>query len=255
MSDDESVSVTSDPAFLAELSEYLEILSSPVRIRILTVIEREPLEIAEIALIIDASCADVRKHIETLAGIGLVKKEAGSRIEPAKGAVPFWKFSLVEGGLEMVIRNTCVFSGISVPAGHDDLQAKIESIRLSILHHTGSSKPALHLVRNGIPVRTCLLIRDYLLLGRVDPEFPSPAKEGDIVLPGEFAAVTRITRPHGVIIRSGNAWYLEDRGSSGGTYINGERIASMQKARIRDGDIIDLSTGPLSARFLFAAPE
>jgi hypothetical protein len=29
----------------------------------------------------------------------------------------------------------------------------------------------------------------------------------------------------------------------------------MQKARIRDGDIIDLSTGPLSARFLFAAPE
>ena len=88
MSDKQTVSVSTDPAFLKELSEYLEVLSNPVRLKILKVIEKEPREISEIASRIDTSYANTKKHIDQLVLIGLVKKEAGFGRETVKGIHP-----------------------------------------------------------------------------------------------------------------------------------------------------------------------
>ncbi len=65
--------------------------------------------------------------------------------------------------------------------------------------------------------------------------------------------VTRITKPHVVISRSPSGWQIEDRGSSGGTYVNTELIAPMHKIVLKNGDMIDLALGESAARFLFIA--
>jgi DNA-binding transcriptional ArsR family regulator len=255
MSDKQTVSISTDPAFLKELSEYLEVLSNPVRLKILKVIEKEPREISEIASRIDTSYANTKKHIDQLVAIGLVKKEAGFGRETVKGIHPVWKFSLVDGGLEMLIKNIGVFSSINIPMGYGDLQARLEPVRKAILEGSGDEYPALHLVEGKASGKTFLLKKERINIGRIDPDFPSHAKEGDIALPLEYAAVTRITKPHAVLFRSGKEWFIEDRGSSSGTYVNSGLITPLNRTLLKNGDVIDLAIGDSSARFLFVNNE
>lgn len=255
MSDKETVSVSTDPAFLQELSDYLEVLSNPTRLKILKVIEKDPREISEIASRIETSYANTKKHIDQLVAIGLVKKEAGFGRETVKGIHPVWKFSLVDGGMEILIRNIGVFSSINIPMGYGDIQSRIEPVRKALLDEPGTKGPALHLIEGNTAGRTFLITKDRVSIGRMDPDFPSAAKDGDIALPVEYAAVTRITRPHAVLFRSNNEWLIEDKGSSGGTYVNSQRITPMQKTAIRNSDVIDFAIGESSARFIFVNNE
>jgi DNA-binding transcriptional ArsR family regulator len=255
MAEKETVTVSTDPAFLRELSEYLEVLSNPVRLKILKVIEREPKEIREIASRIDTSYANTKKHLDQLVHIGLVKKEAGFGRETIKGIHPVWKFSLVEGGLEMLVKNLGVFSRVNIPIGYGEIQQTLESVRAAVLKESDTDLPALHLVEGSAAGRTFPLKKDHILIGRRDPDSPSRTGEGDIVLPEEYATVTRITKPHAIVSRAAGGWQIEDRGSSGGTYVNAEAIAPMHKTILKNGDVIDLAMGEDSARFLFIAKE
>lgn len=255
MSEKETVSISSDPAFLQELSEYLEVLSNPVRLKILKVIEKDPKEISEISSRIDTSYANTKKHIDQLVQIGLVRKEAGFGRETVKGIHPVWKFSLAEGGLNTLIRNLGVFSRINIPMGYGEIQKTLESVRTAVLREAGADVPALHLVEGKGAGRTFLLKTDRVQIGRFDPDSPSRPGAGDIALPEEYIAVTRITRPHALMTRGSNGWQIEDRGSSGGTYLNGALIPPMKKGLLKNGDIIDLAMGEDAARFLFVSNE
>ena len=77
MSDKKTVSISSDPEFLDELSEYLEVLSNPIRLKILKFIEREPKETSEIASHIGSSYQNTKKHLDRLVTTSLVKRDAG----------------------------------------------------------------------------------------------------------------------------------------------------------------------------------
>jgi len=255
MADKATVCISTDPAFLQELSEYLEVLSNPVRLKILKVIEKEPKEISEIASRIDTSYANSKKHIDQLVNIGLVKKEAGFGRETAKGIHPVWKFSLAEGSLETLIKNMGVFSRINIPIGYGEIQGRLNDVRAAVLKESGKDCPALHLIEGRGAGHTFLLKKERILLGRADANAPSKTSEGDIVLPEEYVAVTRITKPHAILTRSGTGWQIEDRGSSGGTYVNTELIAPMHKTALNNGDIIDLAMGEDAARFLFIVNE
>ncbi|MFA5237651.1 MAG: FHA domain-containing protein [Methanoregula sp.] len=253
MTDKKTVCVSTDPDFLQELSEYLEVLSNPVRLRILKVIEREPKEISEISSRIDTSYANTKKHIDQLVRIGLVKKEAGFGRETVKGIHPVWKFSLAEGSLEMLIKNLGVFSRVNIPMAFGEMQEKLESVRAAVIKESGANFPALHLMGGSWTGHTFLLKNDHIALGRSDPDSPSRASETDIVLPENYVMVTRITKPHAVISRSPSGWQIEDRGSSGGTYVNTDLIQPLHKTVLKNGDIIDLALGENAARFLFIA--
>ena len=255
MSDKETVSVSTDPAFLQELSDYLEVLSNPVRLKILKVIEKEPREISEIASRIDTSYANTKKHIDQLVAIGLVKKEAGFGRETVKGIHPVWKFSLVDGGMELLIKNIGVFSSINIPMGFGDIQARISPVRQALIEGSGVKGPAMHLVEGNAAGKTFIIRKDRISIGRIDPDFPSHAKDGDIALPVEYAAVTRITKPHAVMYCLGTEWFIEDRGSSGGTFVNSARITPLHKTLVKNGDVIDCAIGESSARFLFVNTE
>jgi hypothetical protein len=255
MAEKETVSISSDPDFLQELSEYLVVLSNPVRLKILKVIEKEPKEISEIASRIDTSYANTKKHIDQLVHIGLVRKEAGFGRETVKGIHPVWKFSLAEGSLSMLIKNLGVFSRINIPLGYGEIQGTLESVRTAVLRESGTDFPALHLVEGKSAGRTFILKSNRIQIGRIDPDTPSKLGDGDIALPVEYVAVTRITKPHAVVTRAGTGWQIEDRGSSGGTYLNAELIAPMHKTPLKNGDIIDFAMGEDAARFLFITNE
>jgi len=255
MTKKETVSISSDPAFLQELSEYLEVLSNPVRLKILKVIEKDPKEISEIASRIDTSYANTKKHIDQLVHIGLVRKEAGFGRETVKGIHPVWKFSLAEGGMSMLIKNLGVFSRINIPMGYGEIQQTLASVRAAVSREAGTDAPALHLVEGKGAGKTFIIKGDRVQIGRTDPDSPSKPGEGDIVLPVEYAAVTRITRPHAIVSRTGSGWQIEDRGSSGGTYINAQLIQPMQKTPVKNGDVIDCAMGEDAARFLFITNE
>ncbi|MFA6364018.1 FHA domain-containing protein [Methanoregula sp.] len=251
MADKKTVCVSTDPDFLQELSEYLEVLSNPVRLKILKVIEREPKEISEISSRIDTSYANTKKHIDQLVHIGLVKKEAGFGRETIKGIHPVWKFSLAEGSLEMLIKNLGVFSRVNIPMGFGEMQEKLASVRAAVVKESGATFPALHLMGGSWAGHTFLLKKDHIAVGRSDPDAPSRSSEADILLPETYAMVTRITKPHAVISRSPAGWQIEDRGSSGGTYVNTELITPMHKIVLKNGDMIDCALGESAARFLF----
>jgi len=255
MSDKKTVSVSTDPEFIQELSEYLEVLSNPVRLKILKVIEWDPKEITEIASRIDTSYANTKKHIDQLVQIGLVKKEAGFGRETVKGIHPVWKFSLAEGGLEMLIRNLGVFSRLNIPLGFGEIQNKVESVRAAVIRESGSNSPALHLLSGTNSGKTYSLKKDHVAIGRADPDAPGRIGESDIVLPEEYDMVTRITKPHAIISKSPEGWHVEDRGSSGGTYINTNLSAPHHKTTIKDGDILDLAIGENAARFIFISDK
>ena len=233
MTDKETISISSDPAFLQELSEYLEVLSNPVRLKILKVIEKEPKEISEIASRIDTSYANTKKHIDQLVHIGLVRKEAGFGRETVKGIHPVWKFSLAEGSMGMLIKNLGVFSRINIPMGYGEIQGTLNTVRAAVLKESGTDFPALHLIEGKGAGRTFILKNDRVQIGRIDPDSPSKLGEGDIALPVEYVAVTRITKPHALVTRAGTGWQIEDRGSSGGTYLNAELIAPMHKIPLK----------------------
>ena len=253
MADKETVCISTDPAFLQELSEYLEVLSNPVRLKILKVIEREPKEISEIASKIETSYANTKKHMDQLVHIGLVKKEAGFGRETVKGIHPVWKYSLAEGGLSMLIKNLGVFSRINIPIGYGEIQGTLDSVRAAVLKESGRDYPALHLVEGSGAGKTFLLKKDRIIIGRADPDTPSRVSDDDIVLPVDYVSVTRITKPHAIVSKTKDGWQIEDRGSSGGTYVNTALIASMHKIILKNGDVIDLAMGESAARFLFIA--
>ena len=255
MTGKQTISVSSDPAFLQELSEYLEVLSNPTRLKILKVIEKEPKEISEISSRIDTSYANTKKHIDQLVKIGLVKKEAGFGRETAKGIHPVWKFSLAEGSLGMLVKNLGVFSRINIPMGYGEIESRLESVKKAVILESGTDFPALHLIEGQGAGKTFLLRQDRILIGRNDPDFPAKISQGDIMLPEEYVAVTRITKPHAIVSRAGTGWQIEDRGSSGGTYLNGDLILPNHKTALKNGDIIDLAMGEEAARFLFIANE
>jgi pSer/pThr/pTyr-binding forkhead associated (FHA) protein len=62
-------------------------------------------------------------------------------------------------------------------------------------------------------------------------------KENDIQLP-----VSTVSGYHAQILKEGENYYLLDKGSINGTYLNGERLVSGEKKLLNDGDIIKIQS-------------
>lgn len=248
-----TIVLSEDPEFLVELSEYLEVLSSPTRLKILRAIEHHPMEIREIAADIGTSYENTKKHLNKLTAAGIIKKEAGLGRETARGVHPVWKFSLQPGGLESVITSLGVFSSGAVPAGFGDMASRIRTVK-SMLSE-GDAPPMLLLAQGEEDGRVFHLNSDSIALGREDPLNVKSYNPGtDIVLPSSYAAVSRVSRPHARLTRTGDLWRLEDCGSTGKTSVNCVPLGKGERKPLVEGDIIDLANGAGSARFVMIGP-
>jgi pSer/pThr/pTyr-binding forkhead associated (FHA) protein len=60
-----------------------------------------------------------------------------------------------------------------------------------------------------------------------------------------------VSRHHAVVSKEGDRWFLEDRGSFNGTFLNGQRIQAGAKVPLRHGDRIGFGAESV----VFSAPE
>jgi len=255
MVEKKTLSISSDPVFLEELSEYLDVLSNPLRLKILKFIEREAKEITTIAEHVGLSYQSTKKHIDLLISTGLVQRAAGFGRETDRGIAPVWKYSLADGGLENLTRTLGVFSGIATPLGYNDIRERIHGVRSALEECGEPSGPVLYVIGGASDGKAFILRNNRILMGREDPEYPSPGDREMIVLPDEYRAVTRVTKPHALLIRTVDSWQIEDNASTGGTFVNSRRLDPLKRTQLANGDVIDLSVGANSARFLFITDE
>lgn len=255
MTGKKTISFSSDPHFLEELSEYLEVLSNPVRLKILKFIEPGPKEITAIADHTGMSYQNTKKHLDRLIAMSLVRRDAGFGRETDRGIAPVWKYSLADGSLASLTKTLGIFSSVPVPPGYNDIRKRIDDVRTSLSGTTGVGSAFILLIGGTGDGRAYPVNGDRVLIGREDPGQPMPVMVTAIALPEQYLAVTRVNKPHATISRSSDTWLIEDSGSTGGTYLNSERLVPGKKIRLVNGDLIDLSVGTNAARFLFVTTE
>lgn len=236
--------------FYENLSEYLNVLGNPTRLRILKFIENNPKDIREISNEIETSYENTKKHLDKLLKAGIIKKEAGMGKPTSKGIHAVWKYSAVPGGLELVARNVSSFCNMEIK--NPGLNERLSEIRKMIDDEMSVDMPALVLLGGDDDGRVFIIKRDTVKIGRYSPSAKGLYDENyDIVLKEEYIAVTRISKPHAVIFRDDGGWRIVDYESSGGTFLNNKDIGKSSKITLSDGDLIDLGKGDGRASFIF----
>lgn len=238
-----------DPEYLAGISEYLNALANPTRLRILQALENHPMELREITTLTETSYENVRKHLDKLVLAGLVRKDAGVSSETVTGIHPVWKYSLAPGGMEAIITNLSMFTKAPLFIRGSEMSEHLREVRATVTEQFGQIPPCLYLTCGPLKGTIFPLETERTLIGRDEPG-RGPMAGKKIILPAEYRSVSRVTRPH-CILHHTSGWELEDCGSTSGSFINNSPVSPHVRHGIRDGDIIILGSGSLLARFIF----
>lgn len=240
---------------LRELSEYLDVLSNGTRLKILKCLEKKACSTREISQVVETSYENTKKHLDRLCQIGVIKKEAGITDPRQKGVQLFWKYSLVPGGLELMIRNLGLFSHMKMHIVRDDISEKIDETRKMVSRELFGNNPVLIVLGGPDDGMTFSLKHDTLRIGRADPQNPARINpEDDLVLSQGYSSVSRVSRPHARLVRDRKTWRIADCGSSGGTTVNKKSLRQNEYVPLRDGDLIELSKGTSGAKLLVIIP-
>jgi len=240
---------------LAELSEYLDVLSNGTRLKILKCLETKSRTTREISQVVETSYENTKKHLDRLCLIGVIKKEAGITDPRLKGVQLFWKYSLVPGGLELMIRNLGLFSHMKMHIVRDDISEKIDETRKMFSRELFANKPVLIVLGGQDDGKAFSLDHETIRIGRTDPEKQALVNHReDLVLSQGYSSVSRVSRPHARLVRDKKTWYIEDGGSSGGTSVNKKSISRNERVPLHDGDLIELSKGTSGAKLLVIIP-
>ena len=244
------------PDYFNELSDYLEVLSNSQRLKILKLLEKRPKDVRTIASEISTSYENTKKHLDKLIGVGLIRKEVGLGPQTSKGVHPVWKYSLVPGAMDAVVRNLGIFSNMRINLVDSEFKKKIDDVRDQIEDEVCGEKPMVIILGGPDDGNFFLLEKREVRIGRIDPDREdSYDEENDIVISPEYSSVTRISRPHGILKKEGKKWFIEDRASTGGTFVNANQLHPRTPLLLHDGDMIELAKGPAGARLLVILPD
>ena len=240
---------------LAELSEYLDVLSNSTRLKILKCLEKKACSTREISQEVETSYENTKKHLDRLCQIGVIKKEAGITDPRLKGVQLFWKYSLVPGGLELMIRNLGLFSHMKMHIVRDDISEKIDETRKMVSRELFGNNAVLIVLGGQDDGMAFSPKHDTIRIGRTDPRNQAQINpEEDLVLSQGYSSVSRVTRPHARLIRDKKTWFIGDCGSSGGTSVNKKSLDQNERVPLHDGDLIELSKGNTGAKLLVIIP-
>ena len=242
--------------YYEELSEYLEVLSNSQRLKILKILEKSPKEVRKIAAEIDTSYENTKKHLDKLLSTGLIRKEAGLGQATSKGVHPVWKYSLVPGAMEAIVRNLGLFSNIRINPADAELRTKLDAVRGRVAEELLAPIPSLVLLGGPEDGKVFLLSGHEVRVGRIDPKHQAMYNpEEDVILSAEYTAVSRVSKPHGKLINENGRWLIEDGGSTGGTMVNSVAVTPDKKVPLQDGDLIELAKGIYGAKLLVIMPN
>lgn len=240
---------------LEELSDYLDVLSSSARLRILKFLEKKPRDARSISKEIETSYENTKKHLDKLLSIGVIKKEAGLGAPTSKGIHPVWQYSLVPGGLEAIIRNLSLFSNTRVSVVGSEISQRLDAVKGTISREVLGNVPAVIVLGGPDDAKVFLIREESVNIGRCDPEnMKSYHPASDVVFSEGYTAVTRVSKPHGRFLHKNDGWFIEDCGSTGGTQVNNKRLEKAVPVALRDGDLIELAKGVSGIKLLMVLP-
>lgn len=247
-SDERTILTGSDPEFLLDLSEYLDVLASPVRLHILSYLGTKPRTVRQIAHEIETSYENTKKHLTKLQSLGLIRKEIGVSHDPSNQGQPVFYFSLVPGGLDHAVQSLAAFSSVAgrtVP-GISERVATARSGLEDIM-----PGPTRLTITNGQERGMIFALTDDLYrIGRIEDGWDGKRPEPALLIPDSYRSVTRVSRPHAWIRKRYDSWMISEGESRGGTTVNGNPVYH-DPVLLKDGDLVELSPGPLGAGLLF----
>ncbi len=95
------------------------------------------------------------------------------------------------------------------------------------------TKVTLRLVTSGQQILTGSDNQEVLIVGRTHKNYAP-----DIDLGPHGGTKAGVSRRHSRLLREDNQWYVEDLGSTNGTFVNGKRIEAHKKVTITKGDTL-----------------
>lgn len=240
------------PDITVELAKYLDILGSPVRLKILKMLERDRMDVETISHLLwkggkISSRENTKRHVDKLLSIGLVRKEPGM-----KNDRPVINYVLVPGSIETVIRTINEVMKL-------DLTFELRSLVAGVQERFSEEFPSFAIIRvlgGKDDGREFPLKRTEVKIGREDPENKEKYdSENDVILSNEYRAVTRVWKPHARLLLENGQWYIEHCEGKSDTYLWNKKLDKYRKEKLKNGDMINLAQGDKGARLVFILPR
>lgn len=238
---------------LKDLAKKIDAMSNDRRLRLMIIIGAETrkrgdrgylTDIRELTSIINhkynilISQNGVKKHLDTLMKVGLVRKEPGFAERSMRGERAVINYVPVSGALESIITDIKELSRTIINV----------SAEISEADH---SHPLIKVLGGDDDGRVFPLVKEVTLVGRQgEIRLDNQEYIGDVVLSNDYVSVTRVTHPHATLTHKKGECYLEDNGSKCGVFMNNDE-QTLDKIKLKDGDKIKLALGEGGAELVF----
>lgn len=249
-SEKNTVLLNSEDNVIDELSTYLEVLRSPVRLKIVKILEKKPMDARSVAGEIHTSYENTKKHLDRLLAIGVITKKAGLGRETSKGVHPVWLYEPREDGLTSIARDLLIFSNEGTIEKSSSLDKQISDVQRNVLFLISEGNPLITIIGGPDNGKVFPLIEAETGIGRGEPGFEPESKKSFILSPA-YRAVTRIRKPHGLFFKEGDNIFYSDEESTGGSYLNNKRLTPKSRVLLTDSDRLSLGEGTYHAEILF----
>ena len=240
---------------LKDLARKIDAISNDRRLRLMIIIgaetrnRREYLtDIRELTTILNHKYGipltqnGVKKHLDVLMKVGLVKKEPGFAERSMRGERAVINYVPVTGSLESIITDI------------KKLSTTITNFKEEI-SETDYSHPMIRVMGGDDDGMMFPLVKEVTRVGRQgELDLDNQEFMGDVVLSNDYKSVTRVTHPHATITLSKGNWYLEDCNSKCGVFLNNDE-KTRDKIKLKDGDKIKLALGEGGAELVFISNQ
>ena len=238
------------PDLTVELAKYLDVLGSTVRLKIIRLLDSNPMDIEFVSHMLwkkygkISSRENTKKHIDKLLEIGLVKKIPGIRDNRA-----VINYMLVPGAIEMITRTLSKVMKFDLEL---ELNRKAKQVNKRINEELAEKHAVLRVLNGLDDGREFFLKKNLIRIGRIDPENTDDYdSENDVILSDSYEAVTRVSKPHAVIVIDNEKYYIEHCEGINSTYLWNRKLEKHRKIELNNGDMIYLAKGEKGARFVF----
>jgi len=230
-----------------EMRRFFETLQDPLSLSILACLMKEHEKTSILAHMMNIPESDIEKHLNSLIETGLVIR--WPVISPGEDEPELiWLYS-TPASLIQSIMGECELIERDLSLVQNGLAEIAEQTMKKMKEYLGQPDSSLVILGGEGDGMVFELKYQTLSVGREDSQGMGGIEPNrDIIIPGSYRGVTRISKPHAIITRVYPDWYIEDCNSSGGTYLNNEMLKPFRRYRIRNQDIIVLGSGSRAAR-------
>ena len=194
------------------------------------------------------SSTAISNILHKLEASSLIKTSAQKKDKYIQGPNTVTVYKINQPGINMLSADINAFSNALSSFTSDKTVINKEE-----MDEFGNLKiPLLKIIGGSENGKVFAIKKDQIRIGRIGELNPTEAEYGDdLILSNDYTSVTRIEKPHLTISKKDDKWYALDMKSSGGTFLNNEKMEKTKEYRLKDNDLMKLSLGSHSVELVF----